>query len=153
MKRPLFALLSLSVITFAGALAVHAEPTTQPEAKKTVTESGLTIIDLGRDETSAREGDFVTVHYTGKLEDGTVFDSSRNAGRSPFSLQVGVTAVIKGWQEGLVGMRVGDRRQLIIPADLGYGARGAPPSIPPNATLVFDVEMLSISRPAVTPNP
>jgi peptidylprolyl isomerase len=110
------------------------------------TESGLKYIDLEVGTgASPQPGNTVVVHYTGTLEDGTKFDSSRDRGQ-PFSFKIGVGQVIKGWDEGVSTMKVGGRRQLIIPADLGYGARGAGGVIPPNATLVFDVELIRISN-------
>ncbi len=90
-----------------------------------------------------QQGQTVTVHYVGKLLDGTKFDSSRDRG-TPFSFPLGEGQVIAGWDEGVKTMHVGGLRRLIIPAKLGYGEQGAGDKIPPNATLVFEVELLSI---------
>ncbi len=110
----------------------------------TTTESGLQIeeIKLGDGE-SAAAGQFVSVHYTGWLTDGTKFDSSKDRNES-FDFPLGQRNVIAGWDEGVQGMRVGGIRKLTIPPQLGYGARGAGGVIPPNATLVFEVELLDI---------
>lgn len=108
------------------------------------TASGLRYVDHGGGSgAAAKAGDRVQVHYTGRLENGSVFDSSRTRNQ-PFEFQLGVGQVIRGWDEGVAGMRVGDKRQLTIPSDLGYGSRGAGGVIPPNATLIFDVELLKI---------
>ena len=88
-------------------------------------------------------GKTAVVHYTGKLENGTVFDSSKTRG-TPFEFPLGAGMVIKGWELGVLGMKVGETRILTIPADLGYGAGGVPGAIPPNATLIFEVELLGI---------
>jgi FKBP-type peptidyl-prolyl cis-trans isomerase len=106
--------------------------------------SGLTYETLkeGTGET-AKAGQTVTMHYTGTLTDGTVFDSSRTKNQ-PFTTKIGVGQVIGGWDEGVPGMKVGERRKLTIPPDLGYGPVGSPPKIPGNATLIFDVELLGV---------
>ena len=95
------------------------------------------------DGDEAAKGDTLEVHYEGRLENGKKFDASRDHGQT-FEFQVGAGQVIAGWDEGLIGMKVGGTRELTIPPDLGYGAAGAPPAIPPNATLIFIVELVSI---------
>jgi len=90
----------------------------------------------------AVRGKTVEVHYTGWLTDGTQFDSS--VGGSPFSFRLGAGEVIEGWDRGVAGMRVGGKRKLTLPPELGYGSAGAPPQIPGNATLVFEVELLAV---------
>jgi FKBP-type peptidyl-prolyl cis-trans isomerase len=108
------------------------------------TTSGLKYLDLrpGRGA-EARKGAVVEVHYTGWLSNGKKFDSSRDR-NAPFTFKLGAGNVIKGFDEGLIGMRVGGKRKLVIPPQLGYGARGAGNIIPPNAELVFEVELLKI---------
>jgi FKBP-type peptidyl-prolyl cis-trans isomerase len=89
-------------------------------------------------------GKKITVHYVGTLTNGTKFDASRDHGE-PFAFTLGRGQVIRGWDEGVVGMKVGGKRKLVVPADMGYGARGFPPVIPANSTLVFEVELLGVS--------
>lgn len=122
-----------------------AGPTPVEDSKYRTTPSGLKIAVLKEGSgTAAKAGDVVTVHYTGWLKDGgTKFDSSVDRA-DPFKFPLGQGQVIKGWDEGVAGMRPGEKRQLVIPAELGYGSRGFPPRIPPGATLVFDVELVSI---------
>lgn len=112
------------------------------DIEPTMTPSGLQFIDVitGTGD-EARSGHNVTVHYTGWLKNGTKFDSSVDRG-DPFAFGLGKGQVIKGWDLGVAGMKVGGKRRLIIPAELGYGARGAGGAIPPNAMLIFDVELL-----------
>jgi FKBP-type peptidyl-prolyl cis-trans isomerase len=116
----------------------------QVSGTPTAAASGLQIIEIqpgSGDE--ARSGQQVTVHYTGWLTDGTKFDSSRDRG-DPFQFGLGKGQVIRGWDEGVAGMKVGGRRRLVIPPELGYGQRGAGGAIPPGATLLFNVELLGI---------
>lgn len=118
-----------------------------PSEKETMitTDSGLQYVDLVEGDGAAPQaGETVVVHYTGTLEDGTQFDSSRDRNR-PFQFKLGAGQVIKGWDEGIASMKVGGRRKLVIPSQLAYGERGAGGVIPPNATLIFDVELLKIA--------
>jgi FKBP-type peptidyl-prolyl cis-trans isomerase len=92
-----------------------------------------------------KKGSSAVVNYTGTLLDGTKFDSSKNPGRSPFTVEpIGSAPVIKGWNEGLMGMKVGGTRRLVIPSDSAYGPSGRPPVIPPAATLVFEIDLLEV---------
>ena len=112
-------------------------------------EDSLQVSELEIEDASIGEGpevesgDVAEVHYTGRLESGEVFDSSLDRGE-PFSFEVGAGQVIEGWDQGLVGMQVGGERELTIPPELGYGEQGSPPNIPPNSTLIFDIELLAI---------
>jgi len=108
------------------------------------TASGLKYVDeLVGSGASPKPGQNVTVHYTGTLVDGTKFESSRDRNQ-PYTFQIGAGRVIKGWDEGIMTMKVGGKRRLIIPANLGYGAIGQLPKIPPNATLIFEIELMGV---------
>ncbi|MDP9035187.1 MAG: FKBP-type peptidyl-prolyl cis-trans isomerase [Myxococcota bacterium] len=112
----------------------------QPDAP-TKLEIVDTLAGSGRE---AKTGDTVHVLYTGTLMNGSKFDSTADRGNEPFKFKLGAGEVIKGWDQGVVGMKTGGKRRLRIPAALGYGDNGSPPSIPPGAGLVFDVELVSI---------
>ncbi len=120
----------------------HGDP--QMSTNAITTETGLQYQDMvvGTGETPMR-GQTAVVHYTGWLMDGKKFDSSVDRG-TPFEFPVGMGRVIKGWDEGVLTMKVGGKRKLTIPPELGYGERGSPGAIPPNATLIFEVELLEI---------
>lgn len=124
-------------------LAVFLFAVSCSKEKQTMS-NGLQIEDIKIGEGSeVKKFDIVTVNYTGTLEDGTKFDSSLNPGRTPFRFTVGAGQVIKGWDEGLMGMKVGGKRKLTIPPELGYGSRDNGP-IPANSTLIFNIDLLGI---------
>lgn len=140
----------LMIFTVAAAFActtmVPAVAAEKKGSKMVTTASGLKYIDVvvGKGPSPVK-GKMVKVHYTGTLDNGKKFDSSVDR-NEPFTFIIGVGQVIKGWDEGVMGMKVGGKRKLIIPSDLGYGSRGAGGVIPPNATLHFDVELLDIQK-------
>ena len=145
---PVVAAIALVILTTVAAPQSEASGDTKDgkpaEGKEVTTASGLKYVDLKvGDGKEAKEGSKVKVHYTGTLENGKKFDSSLDRGE-PFALTVGAGEVIKGWDEGLQGMKVGGKRKLTIPAKLAYGERGRPPVIPQNATLIFEVEMVDV---------
>ena len=129
MKKIIFILICISQITWAKDLQI----------KNNIEGEGVEIINHSK----------IQVHYLGKLEDGTKFDSSYDRGE-PLSFQIGLRQVIEGWERGLMGMKIGGKRTLIIPPELAYGERGAGDLIPPNATLIFDVEIIDIKPPGYT---
>ena len=139
------ATLSLVTVTAVHAALVGTAGPSKTTGKGTTTKSGLQYWDLKKGTGAvAKAGAKVKVHYTGWLTDGKKFDSSVDRSE-PFDFQLGQGMVIKGWDEGVAGMKVGGKRQLRIPSDLGYGPGGMPPVIPANATLVFDVELIGVS--------
>ena len=132
----------LVLVVWWGAFQLDAAQAGEP--KPVITPSGLQYVDLkvgtGRE---AHAGETAFVHYTGWLTNGTKFDSSKDRGE-PFPFRLGAGQVIKGWEEGVEGMKIGGIRKLTIPPELGYGSRGAGRVIPPDATLVFEVELLDL---------
>jgi len=159
----MFALIAMVAATACGQTVTPTQETASPGAEATGAPSeeatpaepkggaeqatALKIDDLvvGKGA-AAKSGDKVKVHYTGWLTDGTKFDSSKDGGQ-PFEFNLGAGQVIPGWDQGVAGMKVGGKRKLTIPPDLGYGASGTPGGpIPPNATLIFEVELLAIGK-------
>jgi len=149
MDKTLITILVIIVILVGAGFYVFNKPvkinnqnqnmqdTTQPEVK-------IEILKEGTGE-GAKVGDNIVVNYTGTFEDGTKFDSSLNPGREPFPYTLGQNMVIKGWEIGILGMKVGEKRKLTIPYELAYGEEGRPPTIPAKSTLIFEIDMLSIN--------
>ena len=126
------------------AKARQAEPTPAPTPQEIVTPSGLRYTDhqVGQGAEAAK-GKTVEVLYTGWLEDKTKFDSSLDPNH-PFTFRIGIDDVIQGWHQGIAGMKVGGRRRLVVPPELGYGKQGVARVVPPNATLIFEVELVNV---------
>lgn len=144
-QRLLLAAAAAVILIVIGFLAVRAlSPKNTAENPAATVVNGLQIIDLVVGSgPEAKNGNTLSVHYTGWLQDGTKFDSSVDR-NTPFIFVLGQGRVIQGWDQGMVGMKVGGKRKLIIPPNLAYGSAGAGSAIPPNATLTFEVELLAI---------
>jgi peptidylprolyl isomerase len=147
-RRSLVVMTVLTAMCSVPAMAAQVQPGAKEKtasAKTVTTASGLKYTDVKVGSgASPVKGKQVKVHYTGTLENGKPFDSS--VGKEPFTFAIGVGQVIPGWDEGVMGMKVGGKRKLVIPSNLGYGAAGAGGVIPPNATLLFDVELLDVAK-------
>lgn len=148
MPKRLFAITTLLMLSLAGckdsgSSKSSAAPISTETTTKTPSGLGYTVLALGKpDGKAAKLGSTVSVHYTGFLTNGTKFDSSLDRGE-PIVFTLGTGRVIAGWEEGVAGMKVGEKRRLVVPSSLGYGERGAG-LIPPNATLVFEVELIDV---------
>ena len=137
---------AIAAVTLSAAAFLFAgePPASAPKVEERPSGLKITFVSPG---VGAEDGDTVNVLYTGKLQDGTVFDASEKHGNEPIEFMLGKGMVIKGWDEGIKGMQVGEKRVLVIPPAIAYGAQGAGGGvIPPNATLTFDVELVGLKR-------
>lgn len=158
MNRKLLSLLGILLIAFlvSGCLnqtnpesepegALNEEHSLEEEAGEEVMDTmdlEIEILEEGQEEREVKDGDVISVHYVGTLTDGTKFDSSLDRGET-FVFTVGADQVIPGWEQGVLGMKLGEKRKLIIPSSLAYGEQGIPGVIPPQATLIFEVDLVS----------
>ncbi len=146
MEKKYLLFLGLAVVIIIIGSITFMSNRVEKHGVENAEKSGSGTVEKAKNVETARvtkAGDVISVHYTGTLADGTKFDSSLDRGE-PFTFTLGAGQVIKGWDEGLVGMKVGEKKKLVLPPELAYGKNGYPPVIPPNATLTFDVEIISI---------
>ena len=151
MKIFILGVLAIVILGVAGFMFSEDKAPKEQDNKVTEQEQVMPTNELKIEDTVVGEGKeavagkVISVHYTGTLQDGTKFDSSRDRG-TPFEFTLGAGQVIQGWEQGFTGMKVGGKRKLTIPSDLAYGPAGIPGAIPGNATLLFDVELLSVAE-------
>lgn len=152
-SRPAVLALALAAVPFAGCESAPPEPKPEPRPAVTAEPEVPEPADLKIEDlvvgtgTEAKDGDKVKVNYTGRLlKTNFMFDTSVGPGKKPFEFQIGKGSVIKGWDQGVAGMKVGGKRKLTIPSRLGYGEKGSPPKIPGKSTLVFEVELLAVNE-------
>jgi len=145
--KKIFLIIVIPILLVVGVYLILQKDNKGQEANNNIQDIQGMKIETLKEGTGeiAKNGDTVSVHYTGTLEDGTKFDSSVDRG-TPFSFILGAGRVIQGWDLGVAGMKVGEKRKLTIPPELGYGASGAGDVIPPNVTLIFEVELLGINQ-------
>ena len=145
--KKIFLIIVIPILLVVGVYLILQKDNKGQEANNNIQDIQGMKIETLKEGTGeiAKNGDTVSVHYTGTLENATKFDSSVDRG-TPFSFILGAGRVIQGWDLGVAGMKVGEKRKLTIPPELGYGASGAGNVIPPNATLIFEVELLGINQ-------